>query len=988
MTLFMGIGIMLNFQDMISALTEYWAEQNCIIHQGYDLEVGAGTFNPATFLRCLGPEPYAAVYVEPSRRPKDGRYGDNPNRVQFYHQMQVIIKPSPLNLQDLYLKSLEAIGLSLSKHDIRFVHDDWENPTIGAWGLGWEVWADGMEITQYTYFQSVGGLPVHPVSGELTYGLERLALYLQGVDSIFDLKWNDQYYYGDIYRRNEWEWSTYNFEESDAQMWKNHFDDFEKESQRLIERGLPIPAYDFVMKASHAFNMLDARGSISISQRARYMARIRTLAKATAEKYVESRREQKFPLLSKIEENKLPIASLPSEHCDPEERADFLLEIGCEELPSGFVDIGMQHLKKALEKLFHTNEIAFDGIEIYGTPRRLAALVRGLAGGTKPKVFEKKGPAVAAAFDESGAVTAAGRGFFQSLNLEIAHKEELPAEVEIRKIKENDYIFASYSTLGISTRSLLSKELPSLILSLDFPKKMRWSDLSIAFARPLCWILALYGKEVIPFVVGHLISDRKSHGHRQLHGREITLSKADHYVSSLRKAKVMVDPLERKKTIADEIFKLGKQLYKPEKVMPQVVHLVEWPFVILGNFDSGYLRAPKEVLVSEMIEHQKYFPIIDEKGRLEPHFIVVSNNTASQLIQHGHERALSPRLADGVFLYEEDLKKPLSAFNEKLKSIIFQKELGTMAEKVERLQRIVQIMHQELPLCPLAVVQEATALCKADLATELVREFPELQGIVGRLYAEKQGIDPLIAQAIEEHWMPRREKGKLPQTAPGILLSLTEKIDNLLSYFSIGQIPTSSSDPFALRRQALGLIKIACTHKLAFSTKKLFEKSGQCFKSPPLEEINQFLVMRLRHYFVELGFEKDSIEAVLSHGLDDIYGAYTLLQELEQFRAKEDFGKLHEVYTRVHKILASEEDPPQLDPALLQEAAEKELYEKMQGLSTFEDLAYLHAPVHRLFEEVKVVADDLRIRQNRLALLRDVQALFDRLVDFSKLQNT
>lgn len=297
---------MITFQEMIAKLTQFWAEQGCVVHQGYDLEVGAGTFNPATFLRCLGPEPYSAVYVEPSRRPQDGRYGENPNRVQFYHQMQVILKPSPTNTQDLYLQSLAAIGLDLKQHDIRFVHDDWENPTIGAWGLGWEIWSDGMEITQFTYFQAVGGIPVFPVSGEITYGLERLAMYIQGVDSMFDLKWNEQITYGDVYKRSEWEWSHYNFHQADTTMWLRHFDDFEAEAKRLIKEHFPIPAYDFIMKASHAFNILDARGVISVTERTGYITRIRNLAKMLADSYVLSREKQKFPLLRNSREKKSP----------------------------------------------------------------------------------------------------------------------------------------------------------------------------------------------------------------------------------------------------------------------------------------------------------------------------------------------------------------------------------------------------------------------------------------------------------------------------------------------------------------------------------------------------------------------------------------------------------------------------------------------------------------------------------------------------------
>jgi len=254
---------MVTFQEILRKLNLFWENQGCVIHQGYDLEVGAGTFNPATFLRCLGPEPYKAGYIEPSRRPTDGRYGENPVRLQHYFQYQVILKPSPANIQDLYLQSLEAIGFDLSQHDMRFVHDDWEAPTLGAWGLGWEVWMDGMEVTQFTYFQCVGGIDLKPISGEITYGIERLSTYLMGIDSTFNLPWTDDFTYGDIYHRSEVEWSQYNFEEADTAMWFKHFDDFEKEAKRLMERNLPLPAYDFVMKASHAFNMLDARGAIS-----------------------------------------------------------------------------------------------------------------------------------------------------------------------------------------------------------------------------------------------------------------------------------------------------------------------------------------------------------------------------------------------------------------------------------------------------------------------------------------------------------------------------------------------------------------------------------------------------------------------------------------------------------------------------------------------------------------------------------------------------
>ena len=287
----------MTFQELILSLQRYWSEKGCIIQQPYDIEVGAGTFNPATFLRVLGPEPWKVAYVEPSRRPTDGRYGENPNRLQHYYQFQVIIKPSPQNIQELYLESLKSFGIDPLDHDIRFVEDDWESPTLGAWGLGWEVWLDGMEITQFTYFQQAGGIDLSPVSVEITYGIERIAMFIQGVDSVYDLQWNDELKYGDVHHQSEVEFSKHNFESANVDMLLQLFSMYESECKSLIENDLPLPAYDYCLKCSHAFNLLDARGAISVTERTGYIGRVRNLAKICAEGYVKKREEMGFPLL-------------------------------------------------------------------------------------------------------------------------------------------------------------------------------------------------------------------------------------------------------------------------------------------------------------------------------------------------------------------------------------------------------------------------------------------------------------------------------------------------------------------------------------------------------------------------------------------------------------------------------------------------------------------------------------------------------------------
>ncbi len=290
----------MTFFELIHNLNKFWNDRGCIIHQGYDLEVGAGTFNPETALRSLGPEPYNCAYVEPSRRPTDGRYGENPNRLQHYFQYQVIMKPSPENIQDLYLDSLAALGINFKEHDIRFVHDDWESPTLGAWGLGWEVWLDGMEITQFTYFQAFAGITLKPITGEITYGLERLCMYLQNIDNVYDLQWAHGIKYGDIHLQGEKEFSKYNFEVADIDMYFRHFNEYEQECDKCIAEDIALPAYDMVMKASHTFNMLDARNAISITERATYIGRVRNMMRKVANLYIKSREDLGFPLLRRL----------------------------------------------------------------------------------------------------------------------------------------------------------------------------------------------------------------------------------------------------------------------------------------------------------------------------------------------------------------------------------------------------------------------------------------------------------------------------------------------------------------------------------------------------------------------------------------------------------------------------------------------------------------------------------------------------------------
>lgn len=1016
---------MITFQEILRRLSHFWEQQGCIIHQGYDVEVGAGTFNPATFLRCFGPEPYRAAYIEPSRRPADGRYGTNPNRLQHYFQYQVILKPSPSNIQDLYLKSLEAIGFKLQEHDIRFVHDDWEAPTLGAWGLGWEIWMDGMEVTQFTYFQCVGGLNLKPITGEITYGIERLAMYLQKVNNIFDLQWNEELKYGDIYHRNEVEWSHYNFENASTDMWFRHFADYEKEAQKLMEKNLPLPAYDFVMKASHAFNILDARGAISVTERTGYIARIRELTKMIAESYSKSRENLHYPLMGKfaaIKEEETSSTLDPTvrpihtefKNIDPNKKDDFLLEIGSEELPATFVPIGCQNLEKALKTLLDKEGVSYKSINTYGTPRRIAAYIKDLSYGKPAQTIEKKGPPVDQAYEVDGNLKPAGEGFFRSLSIDPVSlstiRKAKEGSLKIQQIKGVDYLFAAIESPPVSIAEILAKQLPNLILNIEFPKKMRWGNLDISYARPLRWIVCLMGNHVIPFSVGDILSGRHSHGHRQLRPYDFSLLKAQDYIHILKQHMVMVDMEERKKAIVDELnhleTTLNGHIICRDKVIPQVLNLVEWPQLTHASFDSSFLKVPKEVLISEMVEHQKYFPVADSQGNLKNIFIITADNIPSDFIRAGNERVLSARLSDGAFLFQQGLKAPLENYNEKLKHVTFQASLGSVFDKVKRIIAHVEILQKILNISSLEKAQRAALLCKADLASEMVYEFPDLQGTIGKYYATASGEDPEVAQAIDEHWMPRGENAPLPESTTGTLVSLADKIDNLIGCFCVGLKPTSSSDPYALRRQVLGIIKMLIKAKYRLP---LMETIRKCFDHFPsslttskdqlIQEIEAFITNRLKTVFLDYNLAKDEIDASISFGFSDIYDAFCKAQSLHQFRASgQKFSRLYEVYKRAKGQLTNNHSVA-FSAELLKENAEKNLYElltKKQILfsqaidhndydKAYELIADIQPGIAQLFDEVKILADDPKIRDNRISLLQQIFNMFSKLLDFSKI---
>jgi len=1037
---------MLSFQNLILKLQDYWGQQGCALLQPYDMEVGAGTSHTATFLRALGPEPWSAAYVQPSRRPKDGRYGENPNRMQHYYQYQVVLKPSPPDILDLYLGSLEALGIDPGAHDIRFVEDDWENPTLGAWGLGWEVWLNGMEVTQFTYFQQVGGIDCKPILGEITYGIERLAMYLQGVENVFDLVWTEmgsgasrqRLTYGDVYKQNEVEQSTYNFEQSRVEMLFAHFGDYEREAKHLMEQQLALPAYEMVLKAAHTFNLLDARGAISVTERAAYIGRIRNLARAVAQGYLDSRQRLAFPMLrAGAAGGAVPpsgaadgAGAAQSEARSPSQaRATLLVELLTEELPPkalGRLDAAFaEGLRAALSKAgFLAPESA---VKSFATPRRLAVEISAVAGCSADTEALVKLMPVAVAFDASGAPTPA-------LQKKLAARGQAdyaaidPAAFSRQVDGKAESLFLTERVPGQQLAEALQSALDGALSSLPIPKVMSYQladgDTTVQFVRPAHRLVALWGDAIVPVRALGLRAGRVTAGHRFQGAREVRLARAEDYAAALgAEGKVIASYRERRAAIETALLQearaQGGQLGEPASyadLLDEVTALVEQPAVYVGEFEEAFLAVPQECLILTMRQNQKYFPLFDAQGRLQRRFLIVSNMRLADArnIVQGNERVVRPRLADARFFFEQDRKSRLESRVAKLGQVVYHNKLGTQFERAERLEALAGSIAAMIGADP-AAARRAGRLAKADLVTDMVGEFPELQGVMGRYYAQHDAEASAVAEAIEQHYWPRFAGDGLPQGGVAIATALADKLDTLVGIFGIGLVPSGDKDPFGLRRHALGVLRMLMETPVHAPLSALLDTARQTLgvRAPDaavLREVKAFMLERLRNYLREREFAPQDIDAVLSVCDEAIYEVPRRLEAVRQFNVRAEAAALAAANKRIANILAKEAGADKAalgrgaaaeapDPAKFAEDAERELFaagehlrpqveawlEEEDFTSALVALASLRDAVDRFFNDVMVMADDLAVRENRLRLLRHLAGMMNRVADLSKL---
>ncbi len=987
------------FQDIILKLQNFWAARGCLIWQPYYTQVGAGTMNPATFLRVLGPEPWNVAYVEPSVRPDDGRYGENPNRFQVHYQYQVILKPDPGNPQELYLESLKALGIDPRQHDIRFVEDNWEQPAIAAWGLGWEVWLDGQEITQFTYFQQVGGLSLEPVAVEITYGLERILIALNNAKAIWDEPWGDSITYGEIRRREEFEHSKYYFEIADVPRIRTMYDLFKAEAEAALANGLVLPAHDYLLKCSHTFNILDTRGAIGVTERQLFFREMRDLARRVAEAYLEQRKALGYPLLRSASPSTqatpaAPIVSAPS----AQEPRPCLLEIGTEELPPADVEAALAQLRQIVPQSLDELHIPHGSVQIFGTPRRISVLIEWVSPLQERREEWVRGPQAEKAFDPQGKPTAAALGFARKMGVAVE-------ELVLRQHEGSTYVFACRQEGGRPTLEVLAEAMPRWIASLKFEKSMRWRPGDpVTFPRPIRWLVALLGDQVIPFEYAGITSGNLSRGLRPHGSPVLPIPDAASYLQRIAEAGILLDPEARRASIREQVEKLavsaGGRALIEDDLLQEVTHLVESPFTILGSFDPEFLSLPRAVLISVMRKHQRYFPVLSEDGeRLLPSFIVIRNGDGewSEMVQAGNEHVLAARFTDAAYFVREDRKQKLETFRPRLSQLTFQAKLGSMLEKSERLLRLTPVIASMLLLTPQekAWAERAAFLAKADLVTQMVTEMTSLQGIMGREYALSSDEAPEVAEAIGEQYQT------VPRTRPGLALALADRLDSLCGLFAVGLMPSGSKDPFALRRAALGVVQPLLEYDLDFDLRQAIAAAAAIQPLPVSDEVQkqvlEFLSGRLRVLLQEEGYRYDVVEAVLAEQAWNPAAAHRGTRELQMWVQRPDWPQILPAYARCVRILraaAGETAPAEaVNEAAFREEAEEALYKQLRALprphtvSEFlEALQHLVPAINAFFEAVLVMAEEEELRRNRLALVKEIASLSTGLADLSKLE--
>lgn len=680
-----------------------------------------------------------------------------------------------------------------------------------------------------------------------------------------------------------------------------------------------------------------------------------------------------------------------------------LFEIGVEEMPARFVGNTLFQLESNLSKLLKDNRIAFDEIKSYGTPRRLVLIVDGIQDKQSDLEEEIKGPAKKIAVDADNNFTKPAIGFMKSKNLN-------PEDIYFKVVGKDEYMFATIKQKGELSEDIIKEILPQTIKSVVFPKSMRWGGKNLRFVRPIRWLVTLLNDNVVDFDLEGIISSNVTKGHRFLGKSEITVNSLEDYLKKLKENYVILDQKQRKEIIKDQCTKVAEALSGTveldEELLEEVTHLVEYPTAFYGEFDKDYTKLPKEVVITPMKQHQRYFPVT-KGGKLLPNFIAVRNGSDYRIenVKVGNEKVLEARLVDALFFYNEDIKNNLESYIEKLKDVVFQAQLGSIYEKTLRMDKLSLDILDELDMQEEKVhASRAAKLSKADLITGMVGEFDELQGFMGKEYAKVSGEDEAVCEAIFEHYLPRFSGDTLPQTNVGVALSIADKLDSIAGFFAIGIQPTGSQDPYALRRQALGILSILMDKKIDVDLKTLIEHALDNYieidfdKSAVCANIMNFFNERVRIQFKDMGIRYDVVDAVISSDVNDVYDMYCRALALNNWLDRDELVEMLTAFNRV-STLAQKAESDKVDESLLKEDAERKLYsefvdvkEKVEALISdkkysvaLETFASLRPVIDSLFDSVMVMDNDEVIKNNRLGLLKQIYDTMLKICDLSKI---
>ncbi|MFC1657642.1 glycine--tRNA ligase subunit beta [Candidatus Moduliflexota bacterium] len=683
---------------------------------------------------------------------------------------------------------------------------------------------------------------------------------------------------------------------------------------------------------------------------------------------------------------------------------ELVLEVGCEEIPARFIANALASLREKAESSLRGLRLEHGAIRTAGTPRRLAVCVEDLAERQEELVREVTGPARSAAYDSDGNLTKAGLGFARSLGVD-------PGELTVKSLPKGEYLAGVRREKGRDSADILREVLPGWLISLRFPKSMRWGNGDLRFARPIHWILALYGGNVLDFEVEGIISGNRSRGHRFLSPAAFEVKGWNDYLEGMKNARVIADPKERRELIAEQIAEAavreGGTVSPDEDLLDTVTNLVEYPVAVCGSFDEDFLELPEEVLVTEMKFHQKYFTVRDGEGRLMARFIAVSNITCDdgmKIVREGNERVLRARLADGRFFFQEDGKVPLENFVSSLEKVVYQEKLGSYREKVARVEGMSVKLAGQIG-CDPGQAARAARLSKADLVTQMVGEFPELQGVMGREYALKAGEAPEVAMAIFEQYLPRHSGDELPSGDLGAVLSIAERIDSIVGIFGIGEAPTGSEDPYGMRRHTLAIINIIMERSYPIELSPLIEEAIRTLQGKTdrpggelLGEVRDFFGGRLENLFTGDGHPPDVVRAVLAAGFERLPEVRKKIAALTDFRSRAEFLPLATVFKRAANIVP-EGFSGGVDPALFAEGEERELHDAVSGLegdvrqlvveenyrAALVKMAAIQPVLDRFFEKVLVMAEEDAVKTNRLALVQGLASLFSGIADFRQI---